>query len=158
MALIKCPECEKLISEKAEECPNCGFPLSVQQVTVIDDCEEMTQIEFRKIESFVKIRFWFGVSCLFLAGLFFLIALDLEPERAQEMFSFSFYLIFTGLFGISGKRNKGLTITSVIFYSISVLCALSITFKYPECGIVLVVLSVFLILVCVSLSCKNSFR
>ena len=27
MALIKCPECEKEISNKAESCPNCGYQL-----------------------------------------------------------------------------------------------------------------------------------
>lgn len=27
MALIKCPECGKEISDKAEMCINCGFPL-----------------------------------------------------------------------------------------------------------------------------------
>ena len=25
MALIKCPECKKDISDKAEVCPNCGY-------------------------------------------------------------------------------------------------------------------------------------
>ena len=28
MALIKCPECGKEISDKAASCPNCGFPIS----------------------------------------------------------------------------------------------------------------------------------
>ena len=28
MALIKCPECQKEISEKAKSCPNCGFPIN----------------------------------------------------------------------------------------------------------------------------------
>lgn len=27
MALIKCPECNKEISDKAASCPNCGFPI-----------------------------------------------------------------------------------------------------------------------------------
>ena len=27
MALIKCPECNKEISDKATTCPNCGFPV-----------------------------------------------------------------------------------------------------------------------------------
>lgn len=26
MALVKCPECQSRISEKAERCPLCGFP------------------------------------------------------------------------------------------------------------------------------------
>lgn len=28
MALIKCTECEQMISEKASECPNCGCPVA----------------------------------------------------------------------------------------------------------------------------------
>ncbi len=28
MALIKCPECGKEISDKASVCPNCGYPIS----------------------------------------------------------------------------------------------------------------------------------
>lgn len=28
MALVKCPECGKEISDKARECPNCGNPMS----------------------------------------------------------------------------------------------------------------------------------
>ena len=27
MALIKCPECGKEISDKATACPNCGYPI-----------------------------------------------------------------------------------------------------------------------------------
>ncbi|WP_417039619.1 zinc-ribbon domain-containing protein, partial [Clostridium porci] len=26
MSLIKCPECGKEISDKAEKCPGCGYP------------------------------------------------------------------------------------------------------------------------------------
>jgi predicted amidophosphoribosyltransferase len=28
MALINCPECKKEISDKAEACPNCGYPIN----------------------------------------------------------------------------------------------------------------------------------
>ena len=28
MALIKCPECGKEVSDRAGSCPNCAFPLS----------------------------------------------------------------------------------------------------------------------------------
>ena len=27
MALIKCPECKKKISDQCEKCPNCGYPI-----------------------------------------------------------------------------------------------------------------------------------
>lgn len=32
MALIKCPECGKDVSDKAQSCPNCGFPISRVEV------------------------------------------------------------------------------------------------------------------------------
>jgi len=28
MTLTKCPECEKQVSDKAPQCPNCGYPVS----------------------------------------------------------------------------------------------------------------------------------
>lgn len=31
MALIDCPECNKEISDKAQSCPNCGFPINSQE-------------------------------------------------------------------------------------------------------------------------------
>ena len=35
MALIKCPECEKEVSDKALSCIGCGFPLSISNC---DEC------------------------------------------------------------------------------------------------------------------------
>lgn len=34
MALIKCPECGKEISDKASSCPNCGCPIEIQKTEV----------------------------------------------------------------------------------------------------------------------------
>lgn len=45
MALIKCPECGKDISDKASTCPNCGHPISPQQTTV-----NVTQVQPEKKE------------------------------------------------------------------------------------------------------------
>lgn len=37
MALIKCPECGKEISDQAQSCPNCGYPINnAQQPPVAD--------------------------------------------------------------------------------------------------------------------------
>jgi len=33
MALINCPECKKEVSDKADNCPNCGFPLNLQEIS-----------------------------------------------------------------------------------------------------------------------------
>lgn len=39
MALIKCPECGKEISDAAESCPNCGYPIKGQQEIYKSTCE-----------------------------------------------------------------------------------------------------------------------
>lgn len=40
MALIKCTECQKEISDQALSCPHCGFPLSLSDSTTISDSQE----------------------------------------------------------------------------------------------------------------------
>lgn len=37
MALIKCPECEKEISDQATNCPNCGYPIKKEEKSEYDD-------------------------------------------------------------------------------------------------------------------------
>lgn len=46
MALIKCPECGREISDRAVSCPNCGFPLS-ESATVAE--REKTGFEEKKV-------------------------------------------------------------------------------------------------------------
>lgn len=40
MEMIDCPECEKRISEKAKQCPNCGFEITSG---VLRDAKESTK-------------------------------------------------------------------------------------------------------------------
>lgn len=37
MALIKCPECGKEISDKAKSCPGCGYPINKTEVETEQD-------------------------------------------------------------------------------------------------------------------------
>lgn len=39
MALIKCPECGREISDKAGSCPNCGYPISAEPQMEYDSGE-----------------------------------------------------------------------------------------------------------------------
>ena len=59
MALIKCPECGKSISDKAEKCPHCGipseyFPKNGQKVE-----NNSESIDYEKLSN-ILISFWDG--------------------------------------------------------------------------------------------------
>lgn len=43
MALINCPECNRVVSDKANSCPNCGYPLLSQQVTLSSSVQLLDQ-------------------------------------------------------------------------------------------------------------------
>lgn len=45
MALIKCPECEGSVSDRAEFCPHCGFPLLKNNETTENRSNETKVIE-----------------------------------------------------------------------------------------------------------------
>lgn len=53
MALIKCPECGKQISDQAESCPNCGYPIHGSK-----DLKEVVEIQktIQKIEKAKKTK------------------------------------------------------------------------------------------------------
>ena len=48
MALIKCEECGKKVSDKATFCPHCGCPVIVKEPTII--CQECGTEYLRKNE------------------------------------------------------------------------------------------------------------
>ena len=45
MALISCPECGKMISDKAKFCPSCGYPFDMQPIAQIDSCIVPQEVE-----------------------------------------------------------------------------------------------------------------
>lgn len=52
MALIKCPECGKQISDKAEHCIGCGYPLKylvTEEMRPKQEAQEDTQTELEKL-------------------------------------------------------------------------------------------------------------
>jgi DNA helicase-4 len=50
MALIKCPECEKQISDKAESCPNCGLPKQYFTPSVDTNSNTEEDINYKDIK------------------------------------------------------------------------------------------------------------
>ena len=69
MALIKCPECKKKISDQCGKCPNCGYPLDKiceadeNQTTDIKNIDEETAKGKKSfdIKSLIK-KWWFWVA------------------------------------------------------------------------------------------------
>lgn len=58
MALIKCPECGKEISDKAKACPKCGWKVNVDEIK-----KEMKQEEVKKEDVLPKKSIEIEVSC-----------------------------------------------------------------------------------------------
>lgn len=62
MALIKCPECGKKISDKSNVCINCGCPIKKQNLSIINGTEynlsfllDETYPEIAKINDLIKL-------------------------------------------------------------------------------------------------------
>lgn len=61
MALIKCPECKKKISDQCENCPNCGYPIK-QNTQNFENIEENQPTPLYK-----KVWFWVVVGIVIAA-------------------------------------------------------------------------------------------
>ena len=50
MALIKCPECGKEISDKASRCPKCGYPIEIIKKESYINIKEFENIVLNDVE------------------------------------------------------------------------------------------------------------
>lgn len=80
MALIKCPECGKEISNKASSCPSCGYPINKTEVET-----EQDRINIRgknKGKNFLT----FGIILFFVSMIFGLGTANVEAAlRAKRL-------------------------------------------------------------------------
>lgn len=64
MALIKCPECGKEISDKSKQCIHCGYPLD--ELTANDSNQlykiVLTDYDKNKVQTITKIREFTGMG------------------------------------------------------------------------------------------------
>lgn len=80
MALIKCPECAREISDRAPVCPNCGVPIAVTSEQKINESNMVTIQETSK-----RLKGLIIISTLLIAGgflLFFKAGTPMRPISA----------------------------------------------------------------------------
>lgn len=72
MALHKCPECRKKISENAETCPNCGFSFRQADLEIYKQKLEQRRLHNEQLNrQNMKIQlFWLVVFSLVIGGAF----------------------------------------------------------------------------------------
>lgn len=99
MALIKCPECGKEISDKAGRCPHCGYPidqridpdLEVLQQNSIEEQQNKIIGQKPKKKKSKKIVIIAGVLIAIIAigtGVYFAVTADSRKyDRAQELYA-----------------------------------------------------------------------
>lgn len=69
MALIRCPECRKKISEHAEYCPHCGFSFKQEDLARYKQTLEKRRLQNEEINrKSTKLHLiWFGIFISFIA-------------------------------------------------------------------------------------------
>lgn len=83
MALIKCPECKKKISDQCENCPQCGYPINSSLENEISNKTDNQ----RKKPFYKKIWVWIvaGVVLLvFVLGTILLLNRDTQPKLDED--------------------------------------------------------------------------
>jgi len=58
MALIKCPECSKEVSDKAAICPNCAYPINQPKQVVSDTKQSEVEDYIKNGEVFLSLKEW----------------------------------------------------------------------------------------------------
>jgi len=73
MAMIKCPECKKQISEDANSCPNCGKKLTPEKIVIIKEEEDKT-------------KKYTAIGCLAIIGILVIAGIigSFFPEEEKE--------------------------------------------------------------------------
>ena len=85
MALMKCPECDKEISDKAAVCPNCGAPVTVKQEnTVIDAITGKNLFCGKPATKKEKEAGGCCAGCLFIFVLFFVVIPVIMDSSSSE--------------------------------------------------------------------------
>lgn len=121
MALIKCSECGKEISDKAVSCPHCGAPQDVQKVQIVQDDTTQNKVDTREKASTFKSLLPLliavcSIICVVISILFLNYYITLITVI---MISFAFVLSILGIiFAATIQKkyiaNNGLVISGLV--------------------------------------------
>ena len=85
MALIKCPECKKKISDQCGNCPHCGYP--IQDYVQQERSDSPVDLSEQPKKAYNKALVWIVVSVALAAiiiGVIFLLAHNTKPKLDKE--------------------------------------------------------------------------
>lgn len=87
MALIKCPECKKKISDQCENCPHCGYPIKNNLQDTITEVEVVKTVTAKRKPFYKKIWVWVVAGIVLAAlvlGLALLLTHNTKPKLDKE--------------------------------------------------------------------------
>ena len=83
MALIKCPECGKEISDKSDKCINCGYPIRANNELAVNEETDSAVVITQKNKKpiFKRIWFWVAIVAVVVAAT---VAVVFLPNREEK--------------------------------------------------------------------------
>lgn len=109
MALIKCPECGKEISDKASACPNCGCPIFQEPENIAYEADDLEEDEPEIEESYISI----ASLVLFILGV---ITILLRIGGGALLELASFVLVIIAHF----QHDKKIVCATIVFWLITI--------------------------------------
>ena len=159
MALIRCPECGKEISDKAASCPNCGYPVkensNFDQIdnTYYDGYEnkylsgiDKPSNEKVKNSKAKKLKLY-GITDLIIGILLFLVIITSDGNIAgnMRMMGAAWFFLCCGVLHMLGLRKKEYSFICIIFYLIGILFNLLFSSMIFAHIIIVILMIVFLV-------------
>jgi type II secretory pathway pseudopilin PulG len=130
MALIKCPECSKEISDKVKNCPHCGYPLKENEGD--PQKVEVSSISFKSKDPTKRKKIITGivVVLIIIIGAVFIInyqqtkaeeqaALELEEQQRQERNQYidSLNLVTDTMYFAASEAENLLNLTARVWFN-----------------------------------------
>ena len=163
-AMKYCKHCGEQIDADCVVCPKCGKQVEQLSASYNTNYNNYYPNHDQKSivnapSKWIKTRFAFGVTNLSLGIFFMSVIFSSEGGLANNprMLVSAWFFITTAIITIIGKKSKGLTITSIVFYSFGILYNLMACFIVPSHIFFVLIMTIFLTLTCVSLKDYRSF-